>query len=164
MRDDPVVAQAVTTLLRAARAGAPDLYAESLVQWLAVHLLSSHGRRAEAWTLRDRGGIPDRRLERVVNFMREHFAEPLKLDRLAQEAGVSKFHFARRFREETGTTPHSFLLDLRLRNGRDLLLKTDDSIACVAAACGYERSTHFGAAFHKRFGETPSAFRRRLRA
>ncbi|MGH6965855.1 MAG: helix-turn-helix domain-containing protein [Phenylobacterium sp.] len=164
VRNDRVVAQAVATLLRAAQAGAADLYAESLVDWLAIHLLSPQGAHMETSGGRDPGVLLDRRLARVVEFMNAHFAEPLKLDRLAQEAGISKFHFARRFRESVGLTPHGFLLDLRLNRGRDLLAKTEESVTRIAAACGYERSGHFGAAFQRRFGETPTAYRRRLRS
>ena len=77
---------------------------------LATHLLSEQA----AWRrsgsidpdLRSQGKITDPRLARVLEYMSVHFAEPLDLTWLAREAGVSKFHFARLFRERTSTTPH----------------------------------------------------------
>ena len=161
---DPLIAQTVLALLRGMAAGAPDLYAQTAMQWLSTHLLSAHSSWLEVREdRRDPGVISDGRLARVVEYMSARFAEPLALGDLAAEAGVSKFHFARLFRESTGTTPHAFLVQLRMEAARRMLASTDLGVAEVAASCGFARAAHFGTAFTKRFGASPTAFRGRMR-
>jgi AraC family transcriptional regulator len=161
---DLTIAQVVSALLRAMADGVPDLYAQTVAQWLAVHLLSAHGAWLDPFDDRRRpGAIADHRLARVLEYMSAHFAEPLRLDRLGREAGVSKFHFARLFRERTGVTPHGYLVQLRMDAACRLLATTDLTVAEVAAACGYATAAHFGSAFRTRFGETPKRFRARRR-
>lgn len=156
---DETVAHGIVALGRAMASGAPDLYAETFAQWLVTHLLATHG----AWHFLERspGALTDRRLARVIEYMNTHFAEPLDLTRLAREAGVSKFHFAKLFRERVGTSPHRYLVDLRMIAARRMLDATELTIAEVAVKCGYENAAHFGAAWKRRYGLSPGAFRRR---
>ena len=157
---DPVVTHAVLALLRAAEAGAPDLYAATVAQSLATHLLARHSGWGDwADDRRDPGPLADRRLARVVEYMSAHFAEPLALERLAAEAGVSRFHFARLFRAATGESPHAYLVRLRMRAARHLLRDTALTAAEVAAATGYASPAHFTRAFARHVGRTPTAFR-----
>ena len=80
--DDPLVAHAVLALLRAMVAGAPDLYAEVTMQWLATHLLSAHcGWRADEGSGKRYDVVADPRLARVIEFMTAHFDEAVTLDR-----------------------------------------------------------------------------------
>lgn len=158
---DPTIAHAVFALLQAMAAGMPDLYAETVAQWLATHLLSTHTTwRAPAAPERSPGVISDQRLARVVEYMTLHFAEPLNLERLAREAGISKFHFAHLFRERTGMTPHRYLVQLRMDAARRMLTSTELTVSEIAAACGYDSPAHFGAAFQSRYKQTPGSFRR----
>lgn len=161
---DPTTADAILALLRAMSAGMPDLYAETLAQWLATHLLSTHASWAMPATDRSPGVITDQRLARVVEYMSVHFAEPLRLEQLAREAGISKFHFAHLFRERTGMTPHRYLVQLRMDAARRMLASTGLTVSEIAAACGYDSPAHFGAAFQRRHGQTPGAFRLRPRS
>ncbi len=162
---DPLVAQAVASLLQAMSAGAPDLYAETVAQWLATHLLAKHTSwEGLASSDRNPGVISDQRLGRVLDYMATHFAEPIQLDRLSREAGMSKFHFARVFRERTGTSPHRHLVQLRMTEARRLLVSTELTVAEIAAACGYGNAAHFGAAFQHRHETSPGAFRARHRS
>lgn len=157
---DPLVTHAVLALVRAVEAGAPDLYAATVAQSLAIHLLARHS-GWEAWTddRRNPGPIADRRLARVVEYMSAHFAEPLRLERLAAEAGVSRFHFARLFRAATGESPHAHLVRLRMSAARQLLRDTTLTAAEVAAATGYASPAHFTRAFARHVGRTPTTFR-----
>lgn len=162
--DDPLIAQAVLALLRAMALGAPDLYAQAAMQWLVIHLLSAHSSWLDVREdRRDPGVIRDARLARVVEYMGAHLAEPLTLEDLAAEAGVSKFHFTRLFRQGAGTTPYALLVQMRMEAARRMLATTDLGVAEVAASCGFARSAHFGTAFTKRFGMSPTAFRGRPR-
>lgn len=159
---DPTIAGVCLALLRAIGQGAPDLYAQSAVQWLTIHLLSVHG----AWQDHERdrraaAPLTDRRLVRVMEYMSAHVGEALTLDALAGQAGVSKYHFCRLFRAATGTTPHAALRELRLLEARRLLLSSDLHVKEITVKCGFAQPGHFGTAFRRRFGRSPTAVRAR---
>ena len=157
---DPGATAVVASMVRAMRAGAPDLYAETSAQWLATHLLSQHASwRAAILDDRSPGALADARLLRVFDYCRSHLAEPISLDQLAGVAGISKFHFTRLFKSATGETPAAYLTRLRLVEAHRRLLSTDEPIQAIAASCGYSKAPHFTAAFRRRFGEAPSAVR-----
>ena len=148
-------------LLGAMNAGAPDLYAQSAAQWMATHLLSAHSSWLEIHEDRRCPGIiSDKRLARVIEYMSAHFAEPLSLDTLASEASVSKFHFARLFRLSTGTTPHEYLIQLRMHAARSMLRTTNLQIGEISSKCGFTSVSHFIIAFKARNGLPPNQFRR----
>ena len=162
-RHDEVLASFAMSLARAAAAGAPELYASTAAHWLAVHLLAADGSWAERQE-QDRPSTASRaRLASVVDLMRAAYAEPLTLDRLAAEAGVSKFHFTRVFRAAFGSSPHAYLMQVRLGVAKDLLVQTDLDIAKVARSCGFASAAHFGTAFAARVGTSPTAYRRSAR-
>lgn len=157
---DPVIAACVTGLLGALDVGAPDLYAEQAGRWLAAHLLSQHaGHWREAEETRRPGIITDRRMARVLDLMSAHLGEPLTLGRLAREAGISVHHFGRRFREQFGRTPSTYLTRMRMDAAQRLLRTTDLPVAEIAHACGYTRPAAFTAAFLRHAGATPTAYR-----
>jgi AraC family transcriptional regulator len=160
--DDETVAQSVTALTIAMRMGAPDFYAETAAQWLAVHLLSQRSPWRELIDdARRPGALSDSALASVVEFMHIQFHAPLSLDQMAGVAGISKFHFARLFRRHLGETPLRYLTRLRLSNAQRLLTSTDMPIGAVAVECGYAQPAHFGVAFRTWFGCTPTQMRMR---
>ena len=144
-------------------AGAPNLYAESAVQWLATHLQSQHGGGIGLDSGKLPQGITDRRLARVIDYMHAHYPEPVSLECLAGEAGISKFHFTRLFRAATRETPHECLVHVRLEAARVLLMTTELSVEAVAAKCGFARATYFATTFAKHYGQTPKSYRARGR-
>ena len=105
-----------------------------------------------------------RSLEPVRVWALEHLAEPLDVGRLAREACMSPRTFARRFRDETGTTPGQWLFEQRTRWAQELLERSALPIERVAAQAGFGSAavlrTHFG----RRLGTTPTAYRRRFHA
>ena len=157
---DGAVRMATQTLLRAARAGAPSLYSESMAHWLTVHLLTSlRSNRGHLEELMPTESIKTKRLGSVLEFIEHNLSEEVSLDQLAREAAVSKFHFTRLFREATGSTPHRWLSDRRLDAGRRLLETTDLSVSEIAHRCGFSRANYFATAFSSKFGVTPSDYR-----
>ena len=159
--NDAAIAGTALALLQAVKAGAPDFYAESAARWIATHLLAVHARWGPLdGDGRNPGSIGDRRLERVLELIEDDPSRSFTLADLATAAGVSKFHFARLFRQATGNTPLAYLLERRLGAARTLLMTTDQSVNAIAARCGFACATHFATAFGKRYGEAPSTFRR----
>lgn len=96
---------------------------------------------------------------RARDFLDAHFAEEIDLARLANVAGLSRHHFLRRFKHETGLTPHAYLTDCRVRAARRLVA-AGEPLAEVAAACGFFDQSHLSNAFKARVGVAPGAFRR----
>ncbi len=161
---DPAITHVTLSLLSAMDAGAPDLYAQAVAQYLATHLLSVH--RRDLYPSNDGrrpGLLTDQRLARVVEYMTVHYRESLTLERLAAEAGISKFHFVRLFKAAVGETPHRSLVRLRLSAARQMLGDTDLTIAEIARASGYGSAGHFDTAFTRHFGRTPTRFRQDMR-
>ena len=157
---DSMLCHVAMMLVKAMTAGASDLYASATAKWLAVHLVCFHAGRFEPERLTlNTGVLTDRRVERVLELMSARLADPLTLDELATEAGVSKYHFVRLFREKVGATPYAILVRLRLEAAQSMLAASDLEIGTIAGLCGYGRGSELAAAFRRRFGVTPVAWR-----
>jgi transcriptional regulator GlxA family with amidase domain len=90
----------------------------------------------------------------------ERLREPLDVATLAGHALVSPRTFARRFRAETGTTPHRWLLHQRVLQARRLLERSDVSVEEVATHCGFGSAASLRAHFKSQTGTSPIAYRR----
>ena len=98
-------------------------------------------------------------VERAIRHMKEHLAEPLDLDHIAEIAAVSKFHFVRVFDQITGTTPHHFLGCLRMQRAKELLLTSESSITDICMEVGYTSLGSFSTNFNALVGFSPQDFR-----
>lgn len=104
--------------------------------------------------------LPTARLRRVIDRMGSDLSDDLSLDTLALESGYSRAHFLRMFKVATGSTPHRFLLEMRLVFAQEKLASSSQSITEVAYAAGFSSHSHLTKVFAARFGITPSEFRR----
>lgn len=138
------------------------LFRHQLNDLLATRLLAAHvGSPADFKpTL---GGLAPTALRRAIERLRSDDDTDVSLAALASDAGVSRFHFCRAFKESTGLSPHAWLRQHRLEQAMKMLRDTDDPVVSIAAALGYSSQTAFAAAFRKLTGETPSDWRRRMR-
>ncbi|HSU56036.1 MAG TPA: AraC family transcriptional regulator [Candidatus Dormibacteraeota bacterium] len=96
---------------------------------------------------------------KIIRHMKQHLQDPLDLERLAQIASISKFHFVRVFDEVTGTTPHHFVACLRMQRAKELLLETADPITDICLEVGYTSLGSFSKSFTFLVGMSPVAFR-----
>ncbi|MBN1942436.1 MAG: helix-turn-helix domain-containing protein [Phycisphaerae bacterium] len=97
----------------------------------------------------------------VRKYAQSHLAQPLKLDDLAVEAGLSRYHFLRRFRQKAGQTPMQFLRTLRVQAARTLLMTTPLPLRAIAEHVGFADEYHLSRVFFEVTGERPSRMRRR---
>lgn len=148
---DPLTAELIFAL-HAAEAAAPALYRESLAVMLAAQL--NHHR-----IFADRATPGDIRIDRALAFIDAHLAEDLPLAKLANVAGMSPFHFLRRFKAETGRAPHTYLTYRRLSRAREMIATTRTPIADIAWSLGFGDASRFSLQFKRQFGAPPSAFR-----
>jgi transcriptional regulator GlxA family with amidase domain len=93
----------------------------------------------------------------------ENLGADLSVAVLARQAGVSTRTFARRFREETGTTPAQWLLDQRVLAARQLLERTGLPVEQVAVRSGFSTAAALREHFARRVATTPTAYRRAFR-
>lgn len=102
--------------------------------------------------------------EEVRAWARERLGEALPVVRLARKAGVSLRTFARRFHEETGSSPLQWLLGERLLWARELLETTALPVSRIAARCGFGTEVSLRAHFRRALATSPAAYRRAFRA
>jgi AraC-like DNA-binding protein len=146
----------ITQLTREARSddAHADILAESLFVQLAVAL----------WRHRipiDCDHLPARsRFGHVLAYLRHHCTADLNLEEVAQRSGYSLRTFGRTFREVTGMTPHSYLVQLRICHAKRAMQTTQDSITEIAFASGFHDSNYFSSCFSKLTGLSPSEYRR----
>lgn len=134
------------------------LYAESLANVLAVHLLRYYAistSRPMTFT----GGLSATRLRQVTDFIAGNYSRDLKLNELAQVAGMSSFHFAREFKRTTGTTPHQYLIKFRIERAKALLAKNELPLIEVGLRSGFSHQSHFTRLFRRITGTTPHSYR-----
>jgi AraC family transcriptional regulator len=143
--------------------GALDtLFRQQLTDLLATRLLAAH--TGSPTTIRPvTGGLAPKTLLRAIERLRSNSEADVSLAALASEAGLSRFHFCRAFKESTGLSPHAWLRQHQLEKAMEMLRDTDASVVSIAMALGYGSQTAFAAAFRRLTGETPSDWRRRVR-
>lgn len=92
-------------------------------------------------------------------FLKRNYFQHLTLDEIASNAGKSKYHFLRLYREETGRTPFQTLREIRLQEAISLLKYTEMSIKEIAYRVGFADGSHFSHAFMKYIGRQPGEYR-----
>jgi transcriptional regulator GlxA family with amidase domain len=102
-------------------------------------------------------------LQPVLTWMQEHLDEEVSVDELAARAHLSARTFARRFRSETGTTPHHWLTQQRLAFAERMLEQTEEPVERIAARAGFGSATVMRHHFTRRRGTSPQAYRRAFR-
>jgi AraC-like DNA-binding protein len=101
-----------------------------------------------------------RRAVEAAVWIDAHASEPLDLETVATEFGVSPYHFLRTFAAVVGVTPHQYLLRSRLRRAARLLAEGERSITDVAYDAGFGDLSGFVRTFRRAAGVSPRAFRR----
>lgn len=165
---DPVVANIAGVLAREVVRGqvGGKLYAESLANILAVHLLRSYSTRVAppAGAENEAAPVPAQRSRAVadaITFIQGNYAREVKLEDVAAAVHLSPFHLARLFKQVTGVTLHQCLVQVRVNAARSLISAGSGqrSLAEVAAAVGFADQSHLTRQFKRHFGVTPSQFR-----
>ncbi len=141
------------------RGQASPSFVEGIAQAIAVHLAREYGETGEE-SHGSSPSLPGHKLRQLTDWMAEHTAEEFSLDRLAAQAGLSKFHFQRLFKAATGVTPTRYHIDLRINEARRLLRETRMSVVDVALEVGYANPSHFARLFRRETGLSPSDYRR----
>ena len=111
-----------------------------------------------------KGSITAARLRLLDEFIDAELAGPLSVQALAGLLGLSEGFFIRAFKQATGKSPHSYLIDRRLTTARARLRDSSASLAEIALACGFNSQAHMATAFRQRLGVSPVQLRRSVDA
>jgi AraC family transcriptional regulator len=151
-------------LLRELKAGRVPTaaYLDSLAVIIAVHTAAHHC--AVHSVTRSDSGLCDEKLSRVTHYVQQHLGERVTVRRLAELVHMSVYHFARLFKQATGTSPHLYITLARVERAKALLRATEQPIVQIAAAAGFQTQGHFTAVFHRHAHVTPRVYRLHSRA
>jgi AraC family transcriptional regulator len=141
------------------RRKASALFLQGIAQAIAIHLARNYAEKAnEAHS--GSPALPGYKLRQLTEWMAENVSEEFNLDRLAAQAGLSKFYFNRLFKSALGMSPSRYHINLRMDEARRLLRETKKSVVEVALDVGYANPSHFAQLFRRETGLSPSDYRR----
>ena len=132
-----------------------DLYGDGLALALVVDVLKvlkSPPRRP--------GVLAPWQLRRVTDFLTAHCTRGVRLQELADLAGLSASHFSHSFKASTGLAPHEWQMTARLDRAKTLLLSGDQPLTAIAAETGFSDQAHFTRAFRKHNGTSPARWKK----
>lgn len=101
-----------------------------------------------------------RGISQAVDFIDANIDQSLELHLLAKVSAMSVFHFARRFKEAVGLSPHRYVMNRRVHRACQMLQCGRVRLADLALTCGFSSQAHFTTAFRREFGVTPGEYRR----
>ena len=103
--------------------------------------------------------IADQRIVRAAEYIKTNIGMSISVDHLAELASMSKDHFIRCFRKETGETPITYAIRRRVERAETLLVTTSLPIKSIAAQLGFDDSSYFYRIFKKYVGTSPLNYR-----
>lgn len=109
-------------------------------------------------------GAPAQRIARAIRWLRDHFAEPLRIESLARQAKMGASAFHQHFKTVTALSPLQYQKRLRLQEARRLMLGEGLDAAEAAYRVGYESPSQFSREYRRQFGAPPRADVAALRA
>jgi AraC family transcriptional regulator len=154
---DPQLESIGKSLLTEMQSGglAGQLYTESLVNLLVIRLLRQYSAFAPPHVI---GQFSPSRFKQVIEYIHDHLAQNLSLADLAKIANLSPSRFAYLFRQETGSSPHQYVIQARIERATRLLKAGgESSIGEIAHRVGFTDQSHFTRHFKRIVGVTPKA-------
>ena len=127
--------------------------AQAMGETMIVQLLIHISRLSEAEPGENDGGI-DPKIQQVLSYINENFRRELTVDALAEQVYLSKYHFMRLFKAQTGTTVHAYLRQKRIVNAARLI-REGVPASKAASDSGFADYSAFHRAFKENFGISP---------
>jgi len=150
---DPNLLDAVVRLVRLAQEPESRNVLAPLIVKEIIYRLLTGGQGARLGHLLASGDT--QRISRAIGHLREHFDEPLKIDDIARQFGMSVSGFHHHFKSVTAMSPLQFQKQIRLQEARRLMLGDDLDAASAAFRVGYEDPSYFSRDYKKLFGSPP---------
>ncbi|QHI69149.1 AraC family transcriptional regulator [Tichowtungia aerotolerans] len=108
--------------------------------------------------------VSDATVAKALSFIQDHIQEPIKVEDLLKHVYISRTLLERKFKVELGHTPLVEIRRQRIRRARQLLADTNLSVAEIAEACGFSSDIRLSTVFKELTGQSPSAFRKAVKA
>lgn len=142
--------------------GAPSLIGLDceLRQLIDICHVESWQQSEPAQDIRASAAITDFRVRKCIKLLSESPGAEIELDSIARESGLSRPHFYRLFRTQTGVTPHLYLNTLIMEHALDALVATDSPIAEISFDLGFSSQSAFTRFFAANVGLAPTEYRR----
>ncbi|MFZ1470619.1 MAG: GlxA family transcriptional regulator [Paracoccaceae bacterium] len=120
------------------------------------------GSAAQRVSLQSRYGMRSPHLTRAIAIMEDNIETPVSPCGIATHLGISTRQLERLFGKYLNTSPKRYMVELRLHRARNLIVQTEQPIAQIAMACGFNSTSHFSKVFRNHFGSSPLARRTTL--
>ncbi|MCE0484238.1 MAG: AraC family transcriptional regulator [Methylacidiphilales bacterium] len=140
------------------RRQASPLFLQGLAQAIAIHLARNYAETVQE-SPSGSPSLPGYKLRQITDWMAQNVAGEFNLDRLAAQAGLSKFYFNRLFKNAMSMSPSRYHITLRMDEAKRLLRETKRSVVDVALDVGYTNPSHFAQLFRRETGLSPSDYR-----
>jgi transcriptional regulator GlxA family with amidase domain len=114
--------------------------------------------------LRAQVGVVHKSVIAVASLMEANIENPLPLEEIARQSGLSRRQIERLFKRHVNTVPKRYYLEMRLKRARELLVQTAMPIMAISTACGFQSPPHFSKCYRSFFGHPPTAERQPRRA
>jgi AraC-like DNA-binding protein len=95
----------------------------------------------------------------AITYLEEHFEQEISLEELCSYLNISKYYFAHFFKQQTGSSPYEYLINIRITHSKSMLRGTNDTVAEIAERAGFSNSSYFIQTFRAREGLTPLKYR-----
>lgn len=157
---DPQVLRMMHALQADVEAGSPagSMFGEMIGASLALYLANTYS-STSARDSRRPSGLTWPRLQRVLEYIQANLDSDIHLDELATVAGLSAFHFAKLFKQSTGSTPHQYILQRRIDRAKELLQSPEIGLSEISLRAGFADQSHLTNVFRRFVGVTPLKFR-----
>lgn len=103
----------------------------------------------------------NRYLDQCIDYIANHYNEPLTIEQLASSLFISKYHLINLFNKSIGIPPYRYLTEYRLNQSKFLLLNTDLMVSEIASKVGFNSESQYIKLFNQYMGTTPKQFRKR---
>ncbi len=98
-------------------------------------------------------------MQEIMRYIAQNLSKIKTLDQLAEHFFISKYHLSHQFKASTGFTFIEFLTKVKISHSLHLLKHTNDSVAVISEACGFETPAYFCIVFKKKMNMTPLQYR-----
>lgn len=155
---DKLIEQMGLALYRELKIGGAEssLYAESMSIALSAHLVQNY---SAARISPAQGLLSARDLQTVKDYIEANLTAPLTVAELSAVVSLSIHHFAVLFRRTVGSTPHQYVLKMRIDRAIILLRTTKQPTVMIAHSVGFNTQSHFTRVFHRHTQLTPKQYR-----
>ena len=102
-------------------------------------------------------------VEKIIGHIHAHYSEPMSNALFSQLTGYHEYYLNRLFTKHTGSTIHQYILDVRIRHARTILLSSDLPLSVIAEQVGFNSNSYFSTYFRQVTGLSPAQFRQKYK-